>query len=349
MTVRILQGDCRQILPTLPAESVHSVVTSPPYWHLRDYQVDGQIGLEATLGGHLSALVAVFEEVRRVLRADGTLWLNYGDMFAGSWGAQGKREVPAKSGSRRNSITNHPKIASGTGRARDSNLKPKDLCLAASRLAILLQEAGWWVRQEIVWHKPNPLPESVTDRPTTAHEKLFLLTKSATYFYDQDAFREPVTGDAHPRRNDGQTLPANGEVGTFNRRIGSLRRYEGVEHSGGIHAPHTALQKWRDYAKTGEQTHRNARSVWTIPTVPTAEAHFATFPPALVERCILLGCPDDGVVIDPFGGAGTVGLVAERLARDSILIELNPQYCEMAKRRITGDAPLLAETVMEAS
>ena len=254
MSVRILVGDCLDRLQTLPEESVHCVVTSPPYWGLRDYGVEGAIGLEPTLQEHLEMIVTVFREVRRVLRKDGTLWLNYGDCYHNGDSLSG--------------------------------LKPKDLVMMPARAALALQADGWWLRSEIVWHKPNPMPESVRDRPTSAHEKLFLLTKAARYFYDAEAVRT--------------------------------------------------------------KTDANLRNVWTIPTHAYPDAHFATFPPKLVEPCIKAGCPVGGVVLDPFGGSGTVGLIASRLGRDAILIELNPEYAEMAERRIHGDAPLLADVGVSA-
>ena len=290
VSVRILVGDCLERLRTLPEESVHCVVTSPPYWGLRDYGVEGAIGLEPTFEELLETLVTVFREVRRVLRKDGTLWLNYGDRYATHlFTRQGKQRnvcqpptdwAGTELGGRRRS--KHVKVThqSATG------LKPKDLMMMPARVALALQADGWWLRSEIVWHKSNPMPESVRDRPTSAHEKLFLLTKSARYFYDAEAVR----------------------------------------------------------TKTGA----NLRNVWTIPTHGYPDAHFATFPPKLVEPCIKAGCPVGGVVLDPFGGSGTVGLIASRLGRDAILIELNPEYAEMAERRIHGDAPLLADVGVSA-
>ena len=270
--VRILVGDALSQLATLPDESVHCVVTSPPYWGLRAYKGDaGMIGLEPTFDEHLEALVAVFREVRRVLRADGTLWLNYGDAF-----------------------------------------DAKQLMLMPARVAMALQADGWWLRSEIVWHKPNPMPESVTDRPTSAHEKLFLLSKSARYFYDAEAVRVPWE--------------------TAGLKVGAVT---------GKRAMTDALAK----GSIGDAPDRDAlasrganlRNVWTLPTAPYSEAHFATFPPALVEPCVKAGCPKGGVVLDPFGGSGTVGLVADRLQRDAILIEISPEYAAMARKRIASE------------
>lgn len=312
MTVQILTGDCREVLRTLPDESVHCVVTSPPYWGLRDYGTPG-IGLEPTLAEHMAELVGVFCEIRRVLRKDGTLWLNYGDAYAGAataaaWrpgGHAGDGGVPG--GRNRN------------GAAPGHGLKPKDLMGMPWRLAFALQADGWWLRQDIIWAKPNPMPESVTDRCTKAHEYLFMLTKSARYFYDAAAISEPVL--------------APGLSWAERKALGEGAR--------------------RGFAQNGpsnigcDKDTRNKRSVWEVATAPFSEAHFATFPPALIEPCIKAGCPAGGTVLDPFGGAGTTGLVADRLQRNAILIELNPEYAAMAQARIKGDAPLFTQVAAE--
>jgi DNA modification methylase len=203
VTVRIILGDCRERLRDLADESVHCVVTSPPYFGLRDYGVDGQIGLEHTLDGFISEMVALFREVRRVLRSDGTLWLNLGDSYAGSWGSQGRRETPETLS--RNQIANHPKRASNTGSIRSAGLKPKDLMGVPWRVAFALQADGWWLRQDIIWAKPNPMPESVRDRCTKAHEYLFLLTKSERYYFDADAISEAVAEDTPARAERGRS------------------------------------------------------------------------------------------------------------------------------------------------
>lgn len=309
MAVEIRVGDCRDLLRSMPDESVHCVVTSPPYFGLRDYGVAGQIGLEPTPDAFVAEMVGVFREVRRVLRGDGTLWLNLGDSYAGSWGAQGHRETPATLS--RNSIANHPKRTKNTGSIRQAGLKRKDLIGIPWRVAFALQADGWFLRSEIIWAKPNPMPESVTDRPTSAHEKIFLFAKSARYWYDAEAVREP----------DGGRASGNGFVREYRLSYEGRGDPEQWEPGGG----------------------RNLRNVWTVATQPFSEAHFATFPPALIEPCIKAGCPSGGTVLDPFGGAGTTGLVADRLGRSAILLELNPAYAEMARRRIEGDAPLLSE------
>jgi DNA modification methylase len=307
MRTQILQGDCRDLLKTLPDASVHCVVTSPPYFGLRDYGVDGQIGLEASPDAFVAELVAVFREVRRVLRDDGTLWLNLGDSYnSGASGGLG--------GSTLGGGQNNQRVSNRSGRGLVNALKPKDLIGIPWRAAFALQQDGWYLRQDIIWHKPNPMPESVTDRCTKSHEYVFLMSKSARYFYDAAAIAEEGVIPAG-------TKAAKGSVERFNTlgvnsRPPEYKIYDGM---------------------------RNARSVWTIATQPFREAHFATFPPDLAERCIKAGCPVGGTVLDPFGGAGTTGLVADRLQRSSILIELNPVYASMAKKRLEGDAPLFAK------
>ena len=433
MTVRILTGDCREVLATLPAESVHCVVTSPPYWGLRDYgtakwegvnpdcdhvagtlvslrstlrsdgrehtgpyprekalmtgmpyrdicgkcgaiRIDSQLGLEPTPEAHVEAIVAVFREVRRVLRKDGTVWLNYGDCYASDMkgsGGPGGFVYRAKGGGG-NAQAFEP-------RRLNHGLKPKDLVMMPARVALALQADGWWLRSEIIWAKPNPMPESVTDRPTSAHEKVYLLAKSARYFYDPEAVREEA--------EYGFSLTPEMFNGIGDCNSAPVRKHGAVQQgSGGS---------------------RNLRNVWTIATHPYSEAHFATFPPDLVIPCIKAGtsergcCPKCGAgwrrgtertghvngrepahvpsnsatktdstgwaptsratdrwppscacdagapipctVLDPFGGAGTVGLVADQLQRDAVLIELNPAYAEMARARIHNDAPLFAD------
>lgn len=310
MSIRAIQGDCRDVLKTLPDESVHCVVTSPPYWGLRDYGVEGQIGLEATPDAFVAEMVSVFREVRRVLRKDGTLWLNLGDSYSNSGTRQGDRDGIA------DTVNNHRMIGNGY-RQRVAGLKNKDLIGIPWMVAFALRADGWWLRQDIVWSKPNPMPESVTDRCTKAHEYLFLLSKSDRYFYDADAIREPDTGV---------------DAGNTERKYRRDHGGNPASSSGlGFGVP------WK--AGTG----RNKRSVWEVATQSFSEAHFATFPPALIEPCIEAGCPAGGTVLDPFGGAGTTGLVADRLGRDAILIELNASYAEMSRRRISDDAPLFAE------
>ena len=313
-------GDCMEILPRLAAGSISCCVTSPPYFGLRDYGHDGQIGLEPTPGEYVAKLVDVFREVRRVLRDDGTLWLNLGDSYAAN---RGGTHQPAET------------LAGGVGgftadgervnRARHDGynpsrnapaigLKHKDLIGIPWRVAFALQADGWYLRQDIIWHKPNPMPESVRDRCTKAHEYIFLLSKSERYHFDADAISEPSI-------HAGYTVKAH---------------KSGKNQSG---------QQFRDTATGGAdctvKERRNRRSVWTVTTKPFKGAHFATFPPDLIEPCILAGCPASGTVLDPFLGSGTTAVVALRNGRNAIGCELNPDYVEMAKLRV---AQLAART-----
>tara|TARA_Y100000296_G_scaffold46090_1_gene52883 strand:+ start:980 stop:1960 length:981 start_codon:yes stop_codon:yes gene_type:complete len=310
-TTTILVGDCLQRLRELPNESVHCAITSPPYWGLRDYGVDAQIGLEPTPDEYVAQLVAVFREVRRVLRDDGTLWLNIGDSYAGSWGNQGRKQERGTqrpiNGEMLSKVhdNRYPSQGSNTGKIPEgSGLKPKDLIGIPWRVAFALQADGWYLRQDIIWSKPNPMPESVTDRCTKAHEYIFLLSKSLRYYYDAEAIAEEA---AFPNGPNGKVRSPFGQGFAAGRSDGTT---------------------------TGV---RNKRSVWTVTTKPFSGAHFATFPPDLIEPCIKAGCPKDGTVLDPFGGAGTTGMVADRLGRDAIIIELNADYAEMARRRIEND------------
>jgi DNA modification methylase len=308
MSVRILIGDALTRLRDLPNESVHCCVTSPPYWGLRDYGVEGQIGLEPSQEAYVARIVAVFAEVRRVLRPDGTCWVNLGDSYNAAGRVGHGTRIGYKQGTSRAS-------ACGEDSPRPSavGLKPKDLVGIPWRVAFALQADGWWLRSDIIWHKPNPMPESVTDRPTKSHEYVFLITKNDRYAYDADAIAEPALYQVEEGRQ------ASGMYS-----FGSGRDDGGRHRSGGF--------------VTGPT--RNARSVWTIAPQPFPGSHFATMPPALAERCIKAGCPSGGTVLDPFGGAGTTGLVADRLQRNAVLIELSPVYAEMARARIQGDAPL---------
>ena len=343
MTVRVLQGDCRDVLKTLPDESVHCVVTSPPYFGLRDYGVDGQIGLEKMPADYVSELVSVFSEARRVLRADGTVWLNLGDSYC-------TRSVRRDDGMRtviKAYETSDEEVGfenwsdyAERGRAKYSShfahlgLKDKDLFGIPWMVAFALRAAGWYLRQDIIWSKPNPMPESVRDRCTKAHEYLFLLAKSERYYFDADAISEPATGwngSTFDGERDLTVRPTTGR-GPRNRRQGEPSR----------HGLTGAASHGISDVGEGRET-RNKRSVWEVTTQPFKEAHFATFPPALIEPCILAGCPEGGTVLDPFGGAGTTGLVSDRHKRSAILIELNPEYAEMARKRIYNDAPLFAD------
>jgi DNA modification methylase len=367
MSVRIINADVMDGLAQLSDESVHCVVTSPPYWGLRDYGVLGQIGLEPTLGEHIDKMVTVFSEVRRVLRKDGTLWLNYGDCYATS--VNGRSAADTKSlGEDDRTFRDKPfstvgpvyaeltelagdevrgsagkeryrpgtKWRAGVGRAdgkideraqrnrngvsvdRGSMLKPKDLCGVPWRVALALQADGWWLRQDIIWSKPNPMPESIKDRCTKAHEYIFLLAKAERYHFDATAIEEAANRPegAGNKTHKSQTAYSNGDE--------RLRTKAGL-------------------TEIGPRETRNKRSVWEVCTAPFAEAHFATFPPALIEPCIKAGCPEGGMVLDPFGGSGTTGMVCDRLGRSAILIELNPEYAAMAEKRVKGDCPMFSE------
>jgi DNA modification methylase len=350
--MRILVGDVLERLRDLPDESVHCVVTSPPYWGLRDYGVEGQIGLEATPQEYVEKMVEVFREVRRVLRSDGTAWVNLGDSYSGSGpsgasyqsnttkrrasgdGVDGPFRVSRTLGARGLSYAEKKPIP-------PPGLKRKDLVGIPWRVAFALQADGWYLRQDIIWAKPNPMPESVRDRCTKSHEYIFLLSKSARYYFDADAIAEPASPNTHAR------LAQDVEA-----QIGSARAHAGGKTNGPMKAVARGKSKVGAFGVKNNPSfasavclrvpNRNKRDVWTITTKPYKEAHFATFPPELPEICIKAGCPLGGVVLDPFGGAGTTGLVADRLGRDSILIELNPEYAALAERRIRGDAPLFA-------
>ena len=407
LSVKILIGDVREQLRELPEESVHCVVTSPPYWGLRDYSVDGQIGQESTLQEYVEVMVEVFHEVRRVLRKDGTVWLNLGDSYCSQGGLHDGRDdnQPGVGAKRvwRNGSGRADGIVDGRGqRNRNGNfvpsLKPKDLCMMPARVALALQADGWWLRSEIVWAKPNPMPESVTDRPTSSHEKIYLLTKSQRYYYDAEAVKEPYSDVSIARLS--QPNFENQTGGPKDTLTGNR------SHKKTLNNQHEKLMRQ-------EKMGRNLRNVWTVATAPFPGAHFATFPPALIVPCIKAGtsergcCPECGApwirnvtrepnpgginggehrepdrdgalgkrnrdlsrekkgfggitsgwspscncgleevpctVLDPFGGAGTTGLVADRLNRNAILIELNPEYADMARKRIQKDAGMFLE------
>ena len=463
MSIRLIGGDCREVLATLPDDSVHCCVTSPPYFGLRDYgtaqwaggdaacdhksqrtasagmaaemrdrgnergyvpssnfanygerwtdgsvyrdtcgkcgatRVDRQLGLEATPDAYLAEMVGVFREVKRVLRPDGTCWVNMGDSYAAGHGGRdtmGRGSIPRTASIKPGSVGNAFWSYQGenTPARIIPNVKPKDLLMMPARLALALQADGWWLRSDIIWHKPNPMPESVTDRPTSAHEHVFLLAKSARYYYDADAVREPHE-------------PAS---------LARSERAWNPSTRNGDNKPPAESARWRVQELRYSEGGRNLRNVWTIATAPYSEAHFATFPPALAERCIRAGTSERGccaacgapwgreradavpvagrgagngfkrdarlsyaddngprgdethwtpkaypttgwasscacaagtvpcTVLDPFAGAGTTLLVADRLQRDAIGIELNPDYTRMAMDRCAADAPLFA-------
>ena len=416
--INFLQGDVFDKLKELDDNSIDCVVTSPPYWGLRDYGVPGQLGLESTYQEHIQNIVKLFRVMKPKLKDSATVWLNYGDSYAAT--VNGTKAKDIKNDDR--GFVDKP-FSTIQG-----SIKPKDLVMIPNRIAIALQDDGWWIRSEIIWHKPNPMPESTKDRPTQCHEKIWLITKSKKYYYDADAVREPCQDETIRR----MTLGNKGKVGNNKNSTGwkQLNNYWGskqsvkdankgrnrrnvwnveeeqyriisdknrpeiieyrdlpdhnkireylsasrkknkitidqIEKHFGNQAGHHWFEKNGSYPskddwfklkkllnfddtydkqlttiniKSGlKQNHplgKNKRNVWTITTKPFKDAHFATFPKDLIEPCIKAGCPEGGVVLDPFGGAGTTGIVAQSLNRTAILIELNPDYIQIAKKRI---------------
>ena len=309
----LIQGNALHL--PLAAGTVQCCVTSPPYYGLRNYGVDGQIGLEPTGADYVATLVAVFREVHRVLRDDGVLWLNIGDSYNAYNGGAGPKSTLSKT-----QTEQRPRLATGFG-LNDKSLKPKDLMMIPARVALALQADGWWLRSDIIWAKPNPMPESVTDRPTKSHEYVFLLTKSARYYWDAEAVREANTDDMLRRSALGHTRGANGKVDASRCDADTLRG---------------------EQAKPILANGRNIRSVWTIATQSFPDAHFATFPEKLVEPCIKAGSKPGDLVLDPFAGSGTVGKVALRFNRRFVGVDLNPAYVQMARARLTDVQPRLA-------
>lgn len=305
MKNEVIVGDCLDVLRELPTGVFNTCVTSPPYFGLRDYGHEGQIGLEETPDEYVARLVEVFREVRRVLRDDGTLWLNLGDSYA----ANRTYQVPSTKGG----LKHGPgQSAGGKSSIVPDVLKPKDLIGIPWRVAFALQADGWFLRQDIIWHKPNPMPESVKDRCTKAHEYIFLLSKSPRYYFDAEAIKEQATSEK------GRGVTGRGTQGSA-IAVGANGRQPQQDHSGWL---------------GGDGITRNRRSVWTVTTKPFKGAHFATFPADLIEPCVLAGSPVGGSVLDPFGGSGTTGVASRILNRSSILIEINPEYAAMAQERI---------------
>lgn len=352
MSWKILTGDVRERLADIPAKSVQCVVTSPPYWGLRDYGHDGQIGLESTPDAFVAAMVGVFADVRRVLADDGVLWLNLGDSYAGGGNYRGlnsENTLTAKQNSNRGArgISQQLGALSKTW----EGMKPKDLVGIPWRVAFALQADGWYLRSDVIWHKPNPMPESVTDRPTKAHEYVFLLSKSERYYYNADAIKEPYAPDSFARyqyafggaKNEQLAEMNEDGIGVRTRPIG-MREYKGqaTKDYDAAGAQNPSDTKRRVLESMAEGQGRNKRTVWTITTQPYAEAHFATFPEELPETCIKAGSREGDLILDPFCGAGTTGLVADRLNRDFIGIELNPAYVELARDRINSVTPMFS-------
>ena len=338
----VLVGDCRAILRSLPSESVQCCVTSPPYWGLRDYGHADQIGQEATPELFVQTLVEVFREVRRVLRDDGTLWLNLGDSYAGSGkgrNADGSHREGGKQGTSRGTIEGR------LVKTHAPDCKPKDLIGIPWRVAFALQADGWHLRQDIIWHKPNPMPESVKDRCTKSHEYIFMLSKSERYLWNQDAIAEPVA-DATVQRIQQATL--DGQEGSGRVPGKTNGKMKAVVNESARKALRTDVESRHRSSIPGGQSlcaepkaTRNKRSVWNVPTAPYKEAHFATYPPDLIKPCILAGTKPGDMVLDPFGGSGTTGQVALELGRKATLIELNPDYAKIIDQR-TAITPGLA-------
>lgn len=335
---KIYEGDCLGVLKTLPDNSIDCCVTSPPYYGLRDYGNDGQIGLEETPELYVSKMVQVFSEVKRVLKNEGTLWLNLGDSYSSHKDCKSVPQTLAVGTSRENACV----MGIGKSRVRDTKmlksqgLKNKDLIGIPWMTAFALRSDRWYLRQDIIWHKPNPMPESVTDRCTKSHEYIFLMSKSAKYYYDAEAIK---TGSQDPQDDlrrlkaqtwDNKNTPDKLRNGfrpktksTFGNRNGELNGL----HSG---KPYYAVEM------------ANKRSVWTVNTMPYSESHFATFPERLIVDCIKAGCPENGTVLDPFSGAGTTALVARKLNRNYIGIELNPDYIKIAEKRLKNQLGMFA-------
>jgi len=301
--ITILHGNCLDKLKELPEQSINTCITSPPYWGLRNYQEEEQLGLEDTPAEFVENLVKVFREVKRVLHDSGTVWLNLGDSYYNYRPGTGQTLVKKTA---LNTNQGLPKEVARRANKIDG-LKEKDLVGIPWRVALALQKDGWYLRQDIIWHKPNPMPESVKDRCTKAHEYIFLLSKNPKYYFDNEAIKEDIAESSKSRLNQ----DIKNEIGSNrvpNKSNGNMKAVGGSK--------------------------RNKRSVWTVTTKPFKGAHFATFPPDLIEPCVLASCPEGGTVLDPFGGAGTTGLVAKQHNRNAVLIELNKEYIELAKKRI---------------
>lgn len=323
----ILVGDAYEKLATIEDESIQCVVTSPPYWGLRDYGIEGQIGLEDDMNFYLASLLMVFEQVWRILKRDGTLWVNLGDSYAGGMSRRGK----SKSGKQHSNSGSV--FAKGKGSKVPTGLKPKDLCGVPWRFALAMQKEGWYLRQDIIWHKPNPMPESVRDRCTKAHEYIFLFTKNKKYYFDNDAIREACKTKAPSGNKQRKQRPSQSVLKKGNQ-AGSIPWSPTTFHN---HENDLELGQ-RITNKSNHPKGKNKRSVWTVTPKPFKGAHFATFPPDLIEPCILAGSRKGDTVLDPFFGAGTVGIVAKKHGRKYIGIELNPDYAEKAKSRIEATA-----------
>jgi len=309
MTWEIKVGNCLEILKGMDSESIHCCVTSPPYWALRNYDHPNQLGQEPTPEEYVNNLISVFREVKRVLREDGTLWLNLGDSYVGT-GSKGKHKDPKSKSRNGQKNANNSKV---------QGLKPKDMVGIPWRVAFALQSDGWYLRSDIIWHKNNCMPSSVKDRPTSSHEHIFLLSKNQNYYYNKDATLEPL---AHPDLCD------KGPSG-----------FGGLKHTSMSKNTTNSTYSGRKY-DAKKLKGKNKRDVWIVPTSGYKGSHVAVYPPKLIEPCILAGCPDGGIVLDPFSGSGTTGVVACQKNRSYIGIELNPDYAKLSEERLSKEAAL---------
>lgn len=344
MTVTILEGDSLETLKGLPACSVQCVVTSPPYYGLRDYGVDGQIGLEPTPEAYVETLVKLFREVRRVLKDDGTLWLNLGDSY---WGGKGQSsQAWSTEHQDRNTLQKSQHQITGKGETRPTDgkhpvIKPKDLIGIPWMVAFALRADGWYLRQDIIWAKPNPMPESVTDRCTKSHEYIFLFSKSKVYYYDQEAIKEPAAIESLERLQRGVSENHKNVNGAPGQTPHSMNKPRLNVKRGGFDGKTNSMVGREAFRKSVEM--RNKRSVWTVTTKAYKGAHFATFPPELIEPCILAGSREGDVVLDPFNGSGTSGEVSIKNNRHYIGCELNPKYIKLTHRRLSKVQPYMPE------
>lgn len=321
--------DCLEGLKTLPDNCIDCCVTSPPYYALRDYGVDGQIGLEDTPQAYIDRLTEVFTEVFRVLKPEGTLWLNIGDSYNGYKGnAKSEHNDSQFVGGH----GGHPTRGSGYG-LEDKTLKPKDLIGIPWMLAFSLRNAGWYLRQDIIWHKPNPMPESVTDRCTKSHEYIFLLSKSQRYYFDHEAIQEPANTQKEINPKFGGTKYGDNDDKYFQTYSGNewKPKTKNCQYDG--QTPNTMHMRREQGLPDQEYIVRNKRDVWSVNVKPDTVAHFATYPEELIRPCILAGCPKEGIVLDPFMGSGTTARVAMKLDRNYIGFELNPEYCNIINKK----------------
>lgn len=323
---KIYQGNSLDVLKTFPGKSINCCVTSPPYWGLRDYGCEGQLGLEKTPEEYVNNLVLLFREVRRCLRDDGTLWLNLGDSYYNFRGYTDYATPQTISSNDAHKMES----ACGKRNTKQDGLKGKDLVGIPWMTAFALRSDGWYLRQDLIWHKPNPMPESVTDRCTKSHEYIFLLSKSQKYYFDHESIQE-----------DSVTMEERPNAVVRDRLYGYDSKQSVLQKRNRPNGVSVEMAKQIGHiGNCGVNEKRNKRSVWTVNTKPYTEAHFATFPEKLIVDMVKAGCPEGGLILDPFMGAGTTGLVARKLGRDYVGIELNPKYINIAEKRIFNEIGL---------